>query len=283
MPEGPEVARIGVCLNRALEGAILEDVEWDESSRVAKKGGISKYDPDLFPSRIISVWTHGKHIFFHCSIELDSELDSDENHWWIHCHLGMEGHWVWEEEKHSNLWMNVMIEEETRVLFFNDSRHFGVVEFFTEADKEKKLSELGPDLLREEISLVEYRDKVRSRYVKKTPLADWLLNQKYFAGVGNYLRAEILYAAELDPRMAMADLDDEDIEALWHWSVAIIREAFEANGLTIATYWDLNGEKGSFQVHIYKKKTCPQGFRVETYQDRQKRTVHWVPEVQARE
>jgi formamidopyrimidine-DNA glycosylase len=46
------------------------------------------------------------------------------------------------------------------------------------------------------------------------PIGAALLNQRIVAGLGNYLRAEVLFACRLDPWQLVADLSERDLDCL---------------------------------------------------------------------
>ena len=60
-----------------------------------------------------------------------------------------------------------------------------------------------------------------------------MLDQKAFAGLGNYLPSEILFAAGVHPDARPSDLDDSTVRA---WSQAIKQitvQAYETGGITV--------------------------------------------------
>jgi endonuclease-8 len=59
-----------------------------------------------------------------------------------------------------------------------------------------------------------------------------LLDQHFLAGVGNYLRSEILFVAGLHPALRPLDCDDEQLIALADAAVGLARRAYRHNGVT---------------------------------------------------
>ena len=94
------------------------------------------------------------------------------------------------------------------------------------------------------------------------------------------MRAEILYEARIKPDRILCQLNAQEISNLWEISIRIIRKSYEAHGLTIRSYWDPYGRKGSFEVQVYEKEVDPHGFKVVKSQFKDKRSIHWVPELQ---
>ena len=112
--------------------------------------------------------------------------------------MGMAGHFKWvkpgEYEKHAHLVFKSA--DETGNLAFVDVRRFGKWKWgFWSKDR-------GPDPISQ---YQEFVDDVLSNLHKKDfdkPICEVLMNQRWFNGIGNYLRAEILYRADINPFMS---------------------------------------------------------------------------------
>ncbi|MEM7678458.1 MAG: endonuclease VIII, partial [Myxococcota bacterium] len=59
-----------------------------------------------------------------------------------------------------------------------------------------------------------------------------LLDQSFVAGLGNYLRSEILFVAGLEPSLRPKDLDARTAVRLARAVVTITRRAYETGGVT---------------------------------------------------
>ncbi|XP_071511060.1 endonuclease 8-like 1 [Diadema antillarum] len=110
--------------------------------------------------------------------------------------------------KHAHLKFYTADDKPSMVLSYVDVRRFGRWEVDVDWSKER-----GPD------PMFEYRD-FRSNVVNSLsdaafnhPICETLLNQKYFNGIGNYLRAEILYRLQIPPfekaRTVLEGLNEE--------------------------------------------------------------------------
>ena len=103
-------------------------------------------------------------------------------------------------------------------VYFNDIRNFGTITFsLDKKELDKKLLTLGRDPLREDITMVEFIDifQAKKRANQNKMICLELVNQKLIAGIGNYLRAEILYDANISPFIKVKDLSKNDLESLW--------------------------------------------------------------------
>ena len=72
------------------------------------------------------------------------------------------------------------------------------------------------------------------------------MNQKLVSGIGNYLKAECLYASRISPHRACDSLSDEEIDLLFENCKTIIRRSYELGGATISSYRQPNGGDGMF-------------------------------------
>jgi formamidopyrimidine-DNA glycosylase len=76
------------------------------------------------------------------------------------------------------------------------------------------LSALGPDILAQRFDRKEFESRLKEPTNLGRTIGDALLDQRICAGIGNYLRAEILFAASMDPWMKVGDLSATDVVAL---------------------------------------------------------------------
>ena len=73
------------------------------------------------------------------------------------------------------------------------------------------LSRLAPDILSQAPSVEDLAARLTQPRYERRQLGAVLLDQGFVAGLGNYLRAEILFEARVQPRRRAADLEDEEI------------------------------------------------------------------------
>ena len=62
------------------------------------------------------------------------------------------------------------------------------------------LAKLGPDVVIEETKIQDLVDHMNQKTYQRRRLKTLLLDQGFFAGIGNYLRSEVLFTAGLPPR-----------------------------------------------------------------------------------
>jgi len=97
-------------------------------------------------------------------------------------------------------------------LAYTNARRLGRVLFRDAPLEEKPLRKLGFDPLTDMPSLRAFRERIGRR--RRAVLKALLLDQKFAAGVGNWIADEVLYQAEIDPRRRVAELDAEEVARL---------------------------------------------------------------------
>lgn len=263
MPEGPEVKIISEELNNLLQGSVIIDFEI--------LGGRYGHHPDKtfinlnkhLPLTIKKIACKGKFIYW----ELDRNC-------YIFNTLGMTGRWSCELEPHTAL----KLTTDKNCVYFVDIRRFGTFQFYKgQSVLDDKLNSLGPDLLTDNISLFEFQ----KRMTKNKTLAELLMNQKIFSGCGNYLKSEALYQAKLSPWRLGSSLSKDEHQNLLLALTEIIKNSYKLRGATIKNYASLQGP-GSYSQHfqVYKKQKDPLGNLIIQEETLDKRTTHWVKEIQ---
>src|SRR5690606_3887189 len=76
-----------------------------------------------------------------------------------------------------------------------------------EVDAHPFLARLGPDVLDPALDAKAVAARLRDPRFRNRSLGALLLDQAFLAGMGNYLRSEVLYRARLRPERRPADLD----------------------------------------------------------------------------
>lgn len=94
------------------------------------------------------------------------------------------------------------------------------------------LLRLGPDLLDESTTEQHVLERYQSKTFRRRGLAGLLLNQHFLAGLGNYLRSEILFVCGVHPSMRPVDCTDEQLDALAQASLSLTRQSYETKGIT---------------------------------------------------
>jgi formamidopyrimidine-DNA glycosylase len=228
MPELPEVKTIQDQLNAILPFAI-QDVQL---SSVA--ASIVHTPMDRLQGRqILEVSRKGK--------LLDFILD-DGRH--LLSHLGMSGGWLISPQRVSKIHTHVQLGGESGYLAYVDPRRFGHMYLYESERAQQKLAELGHDLLAPEFTAAYFKSallRYPERCIKVT-----LLDQKLFAGTGNYIANEICAHARVLPQRQVRSLTAKEFTRLYQAVATVLDRTITRGGVAFGGgYQDTKGEKGS--------------------------------------
>ena len=277
MPEGPEVKKttdfLKGYIGKYLAGVTLK------SGRYLKKKEIPGWILNQKPAKLTNVNCKGKFIYF--------TFQEDNKEFYLFSTLGMTGMWTDKMTKHSRVSLSFIENEnddpnvDWEDLYFNDIRNFGTLKFVhTKKELDKKLNSLGPDVLDDKVTW----DDIRNACLRKPnkTIAECLMNQSVISGVGNYLKAEILYESRISPHRLCKDIKSQEWSSLGMSALTTAKLSYKLGGATIATYRQPNGSEGSYsrRFAVYNQNVCPLGHTVIKETTLDKRTTHWVPEIQ---
>ena len=245
------------------------------------------------PCKVVRVFPHGKLIII-------ETINHSNNNIFMISQLGMEGKWVHNPGNHSNfrLYFGNLNQDKTKYIvedtwWYDDQRHFGHFNIYPDLTEPKKahgpclmntaLASQGlitPNSHQNILTLELFTTKIKNPRISSKYICDFLMEQKHMAGIGNYLRAEILYRAKINPLKKLGDFSDHNIEQLFNAILEQMVIAYGAKGLTIKSYWDPEGNKGICPLNVYGREYDPHDNLIEKFKDKSGRKVHWVPSVQ---
>jgi endonuclease-8 len=216
MPEGPEIHRAARKLGRLLEGQVIEElfVAFEHLKSPCK---------DLEGRRIIAVEAHGKAIL--------NRFDNGLN---IYSHNQLYGLWRLVRrgqtpDTNRQLRLALHTEEHSALLYSASD-----IELLRDAElaTHSYLTRLGPDVLQQQVSLETVQSQVEEQRFQGRSLTSLLLDQGFLAGLGNYLRSEILFVAGIGPDFRLKDCNETQKTALSRASLLLPRRSFETGGIT---------------------------------------------------
>lgn len=248
----------------------------------------------VLPLKIISINVKGKF----CWIELDQN-------WFISITFGMSGGIYYEptedvlkdysalngkEITRTEYMKHFHIKFENTLnqcFYFGDIRRFGTITIANNRIAlDKKLNKLGPDMLTgTPISDEKFIQIFRQPKFNNKNICCVLMGQEAISGVGNYMKAEILYECKINPCALVSDLDDRILIQLHHAVKDIALRSYNGHGATLYTYTGTRKEKGTFQnlLKVYGKQFDPLGnpvIQIPESISPDKRTTHYVPMIQ---
>ncbi|HEY6121569.1 MAG TPA: DNA-formamidopyrimidine glycosylase family protein [Pyrinomonadaceae bacterium] len=204
MPEGPEVRKYADLVDRALSGRRIK--HFTARTLNARKW-LAQYDDKLLKRRVLRVISHGKHL-----------LGYIEGDYYFHSHLMMWGRWQTfvpsppiEIDRRERA--RIVVIGGAAILYSAPIFNVGHGDPYTQVEF---LNTLGPDALPYEGSFdqEEFSRRLLSREHKPLTIGAALLNQQIVAGLGNYLRAEILFACRINPWRLVGELQEKELNCL---------------------------------------------------------------------
>ena len=241
MPELPEVETIK---NQLSEYLPLKIVKLSQTPQL--KQNILHTEIDLVGKTLIAIKRKGKMLDF---------LFDDDSH--LLSHLGMTGTWLIGETIKSGKHTHLVLNGDQFTLAYDDPRRFGHMYYYSKEEAEKKLAELGMDLADPDFSL-EYLTSAIKRYPERA-LKVTLLDQKLFAGSGNYIANEICARAGIRPMRKCKAVKKEEFPKILKAMKKVLAPAIASGGTTFqGGYRDSSGEKGKGVQHlvVFYQKTC---------------------------
>ncbi|MDX1638144.1 MAG: endonuclease VIII, partial [Balneolaceae bacterium] len=216
MPEGPEIWRSASKLSDILSNRPLEDVHFAFEE-------LKPYEEKLTGKKVETVEARGKAI-----------LTRFENKLNIYSHNQLYGKWMIAkrgERPDTNRSLRLELSNgEHSALLYSASE----IEVLTdnELGDHDYLKKLGPDVLHPDTDRATVVDRYRDDDFQNRKVATLLLDQSFLGGLGNYLRAEVMFLAGVHPDLKLRNCSEKQKEAMADASITLARRSFHTGGIT---------------------------------------------------
>lgn len=215
MPEGPEIRRAADQVARAVAGRAAE-VEFGLP-------GLARRGAALSGRVIEAVEARGKAL-----------LVRFEGGRVVYTHNQLYG--VWKivragTRPRTTRQLRLRLENEDKAALLYSASEIDVLRT-RDLPKHPYLARLGPDVLNDELDEEAVAAYLAEPAHARRALGGQLLDQGFLAGVGNYLRSEILFRAGLLPGRRPGALNPAERERLAHAIVSTIRRGYRQRGAT---------------------------------------------------
>lgn len=216
MPEGPEIRRAADQLAGVLEGQIIRQVYF----------GLAELEPhaaQLRGKRVVRLETRGKALLTHFEHGIT-----------IYSHNQLYGLWRVARSGQlpaTNRVLRLLLDTGTRAALLYSASDISV--WRTEdLALHPFLARVGPDILAPDLTPALIAERLASGDFCRRSLAALYLDQSFVAGIGNYLRSEILFDAAIHPWTRPVDLTPAQRRRLARSTLAISRRSYETAGIT---------------------------------------------------
>ncbi|KAF1370995.1 endonuclease VIII [Yokenella regensburgei] len=262
MPEGPEIRRAADSLEAAIQGEPLTDV-WFAFPQ------LKSFESQLIGKRITRLETRGKALLTHFSNQLT-----------LYSHNQLYGVWRIVDAGDT--------PQTTRVLRVRLQTANKAILLYSASDIEMLTPEqlavhpfllrVGPDVLDMSLTVEQVKARLLSPKFRHRQFGGLLLDQAFLAGLGNYLRVEILWQAELTPQHKASQLSEGRLDVLAHALLDIPRLSYQTRGKV-----DDNKHHGAlFRFRVFHRdgERCERCGGVIEKTMVSSRPFYWCPECQ---
>ena len=261
MPEGPEVKIASDFFNNLFSSS--EKIKFEIVSEYYNQ----KYS-DVF--NIINhnlkpfnpTYTIGKNIFLKLT-----------NNQIFNLHLGMTGGWSRELIKHCHF----RVFDKNKEIFFRDVRKFASVKIISLSQFNEKFNS-SYDLLNKSYNIKKHLNYLKKINIKKS-ICSIIMDQKYFPGVGNYIKAESLYNAKIHPEEKWGNLNLQMKINLIRSTHKIMNNSYKLGGAELKDFKN-PFYSSNFNLQIYGKKNTKDNNIIISKKTSDSRKTWFCPKVQ---
>ena len=236
MPEGPEIRRAADRISKKIVGKEIH-------SLTLIYPPIVEFQEILQQSQIESITTRGKAML----IRFDCDLS-------MYSHNQLYGRWTVNRRSTEMKWNRSL-----RVEFLTDN--FAVrlwsatdIEIIPTSKEEEHpfISKLGPDILDDSCTPSLIFDRLKSKKFCNRNASSLMLDQSFLAGIGNYLRSEILHQSGVHPNAKPRLISDKKLQ---HWAETtknLTKLSYDTGGFTVSEKVALAGKQRGEPKRAYR-------------------------------
>ena len=220
MPEGPEIKRLADALEKQVSGRVIDRIFFGLDS-------LKKWEERLIGCRIKCVETRGKAMLTHLDMGRHEDLT-------IYSHNQLYGRWIFcnaDEYPESKRQLRMAIDCQGKSALLYSASDIAVLNS-QELKQHPFLRKLGPDVLSKSTTAEHVIDRLASVKYRNRQLGGVLTEQSFVAGLGNYLRCEILFYSGVHPKARSSDLTNEQLCFLVNAILELTRQSYQTGGIT---------------------------------------------------
>jgi len=216
MPEGPEIRRAADKIAKAIKDKTAKELFFGQDH-------LKPFEKILRGNKVLAVESRGKAILTRFSNGLN-----------IYSHNQLYGCWhtgsAYEFPNNSRQ-LRLAIHNDTHSALLYSASDIAVL-----ADDELQhhpfLQKLGPDVLSSEITTDQVVERLHHPKYHRRQLGGVLTDQSFVAGLGNYLRCEILFVTGLLPKTTARQCRPEKLMQLAEVILKLSQQSYATGGIT---------------------------------------------------
>lgn len=185
---------------------------------------LRRFESTLAASRVEAVDTHGK-----------AMLTRFDNGLSLYSHNQLYGRWYTTRRgalPRTNRSLRVALHTPTHSALLYSASDIEVLDA-AGVQAHAFLGRLGPDLFDPALTAEAIGARLAGERFRRRGLAALYLDQQFLAGLGNYLRSEILFCAGLAPDRRPRDLEAEECRRLGEQTLALAHRSYRTGGVTL--------------------------------------------------
>lgn len=216
MPEGPEIRIAADRLAKAISFKPIAEIFFAFEH-------LKPYEEILAKQLITGVDTRGKAML----IRFDNGLS-------IYTHNQLYGKWMIRQAYHypeTKRQLRLAIHNEKKSALLYSASNIEVLDEDAIAIH-PFLSRLGLDVLDSKTTPKKVTARLLNKSFYRRRCTSLFLDQRFLAGVGNYLRSEILFVARIHPTLRPVDCSNEQISALAKAAIQVPQQSYQTQGIT---------------------------------------------------
>ncbi len=216
MPEGPEIHRAADAVSAALKGRACMAVHFSHPQ-------LRSFERELTGRVVRSVASRGKAMLIGFAGGLT-----------IYSHNQLYGRWHTGpayEYPDTKRQLRLAIHNEFYSALLYSASEIAVLDESSLA-VHPFLRNLGPDPQDTSLRSEQIMARLQQPGFRRRQLGGLLLSQAFLAGIGNYLRCEILFTAGLHPRMTATDCSANQLHRLAEAALRLPRQSYQTKGIT---------------------------------------------------
>lgn len=216
MPEGPEIRIAADRIARVLEGERLDE-------GLLAPRALRRFEPSLEGATVMRVDTRGK-----------AMLTRFDNGLTLYSHNQLYGRWYARARgdlPRTGRSLRVALHTTSNSALLYSATEIEVLDA-AELEAHVFLRRLEPDILDPELTWKALASRLNEPRFRARSLASLYLDQSFLAGIGNYLRSEILYFAGIAHRRRPVDMSHSERQRLARQTLAVARRSYRTRGIT---------------------------------------------------
>jgi endonuclease-8 len=217
MPEGPEIRREADRIAKVLVGKKIAQAQFSFPR-------LRRFEKRLNDTKVTAVDTRGKAI-----------LTCFSNGLTLYSHNQLYGRWhitKRDQIPETGRSLRVALHTATHSALLYSASDVAVLNA-RQLERHRFLSRVGPDILDPDLNSGNIFTRLDDPLFRRRATGSLYLDQSFLAGIGNYLRSEILHRAGVHPANRPIDLESARRKRLAQETLVISRRSYRTRGVTM--------------------------------------------------